>query len=122
MKEIVQIRAYKDEDWEPLNHAARADKHSGVYCPTHVSIKDGKIVGYLSTGVIPIVLTWQDRQLVGPMDSAVTFGFTMGALKQYKIVCIPCDPESPYHTTGFLKKAGLKEYTKPVVLYIKDSL
>jgi hypothetical protein len=117
MNEIVKIRPFVQQDWEQLKASAEKDQHSGVYCPTHVSLKGNEIVGYLSVGVIPIVLTWQHREKVGPLDSARLMGFLEGALSNYKQICIPCDPDSPYNR--LLPKAGYIEYTKPVKLYIK---
>ena len=119
MNEIVTIRPYKDEDREILKQAAEKDNHSGVYVPTHVSIKDDEIVGYLSIGVIPMILTWQHSEKIGPLDSMRILGHIEGAVAQagFKNHCFPCAMESPYNR--LLPKAGYIEYTKPVKLYIK---
>lgn len=124
MESLVKIRLYNPEkDWKELTENAKADNHAGVYCPTHVSYieKDGKetIVGYLSIGVVPMILTWQSTKHVGPIDSMRLLGFVEGVTQQYKYICFPCDPESPYNR--LLPKAGYVEYTKPVKLYVKEA-
>ena len=118
MNEIVKIRPFKQQDMPLLVANAKADEHSGVYFPTDVFVKGNEIVGYNSIGVIPMVLSWQHRQKVGPVDSAVILGNILGATRQFKHICIPCDPESLYHKSGFLKKAGFVEYSKLLILYI----
>lgn len=119
MEEVVRIRSYNHEtDFEELKRNAEADNHAGVYCPTHVSIKGNEIVGYMSIGVIPIVLTWQHTEKVGPLDSLRLLGHVEGTLQQYKTFIFPCDPKSPYNR--LLPKAGYLEYTIPVKLYIKQ--
>lgn len=116
MEEIVQIIPFEPKHAEELKQNAEADEHSGVYCPTHVSVKGGEIVGYLSVGVVPVILTWQHREKVGPLDSLQLLGFVRGSLQQYKHHLFPCDPASPYNR--LLPKAGYIKYTKPVELYI----
>jgi hypothetical protein len=119
MNELVTIRPYEEKDREILKQEAEKDKHSGVYCPTHVTIKEGQIVGYVSIGVVPMILTWQHSEKVGPLDSMRILGHIEGAVAQagFKSHCFPCDTESPYNR--LLSKAGYIEYTKLVKLYIK---
>ena len=118
MNEIVTIRPYDHEkDREILKQAAEKDNHAGVYAPTHVSVKNNQIVGYLSIGVVPMILTWQHTQEVGPIDSVRILGFIEGITGQFKHICMPCDPDSPYNR--LLPKAGYEKYTKEVFLYIK---
>lgn len=117
MDKLIDIRPITEKDLPELVESAKADNHAGVYAPTHVSIKGGKIVGYLSIGVVPVILTWQHTKEVGPTDSLRILGFLEGVTSQYKHICIPCDPESPYNR--LLPKAGYVQYTKPVILYIK---
>ena len=124
MESLVKVRLYNQEkDWKILVENATADNHAGVYCPTHVTYieKDGKetIVGYLSIGVVPMILTWQHTKLVGPIDSMRLLGFVEGCLQNFKFICFPCDTESPYNR--LLPKAGYFEYTKPVKLYVKEA-
>lgn len=119
MNELIKIRPFVPEDMKVLTANALADEHSGVYFPTDVFVKGGEIVGYNSIGAIPMVLSWQHRKKMGPLDSALVLGNILGATRQFKHICLPCDPDSPYHKSGFLKKAGFTEYTKPVILYIK---
>lgn len=113
----ISIRQFKPEDMAELKKNAEADNHAGVFYPTHVSIKDGKIVGYLSIGVVPMVLTWQSTKEVKPLDSVKLVSFIEGVLTNFQTFAVPCDPASPYNK--LLPKLGYVEYTKPVKLYIK---
>ena len=113
----VNIRPFRPDDAEALLAAAHADKHE-VYFPSLVLEKAGKIVGYFSVAV-PVVLSWQDSKQMQAVDSLKELGFIEGALAQSPFICIPCDPESPFATTGFLEKNGYVKYTKPVELYLK---
>lgn len=112
-----KVRPFVSQDWEQLVKNAADDQHSGVYCPTHTCVKNNEIVGYLSIGAVPVVLTWQHREKVQPLDSLRALSFIEGALSPFKTFCVPCDPESPYNR--LLPKAGYIEYTKLVKLYIK---
>src|SRR5580693_7510557 len=100
MKSNIKIRNFVPQDWDELVKNARADEHSGVYCPTHVSVLDREIVGYLSIAQLPVVLCWQHREKVRPLDSMKLLSFIHGALSlsQFKYHLIPCDPISPYNT------------------------
>ena len=119
MNNLVNIRFYEQKDWEELSRNAAEDGHA-VYFPTHVLEKDGRIVGYLSLNAVPLVLSWQDSKRMGPVDSVEEIGFIKGALSNFRYICIPCDPKSPYMT--FLPKAGFQEYTVPVKLFIKSNV
>jgi len=116
MDALITIRQFKQEDMDELVRNAANDNHAGVYCPSFVLVKEGRIVGYLSMAV-PTVLSWQDSKLMNPLDSVQEIKFIEGALANSPFICIPCDTESPYNR--FLPKAGYIEYTKPVKLYLK---
>lgn len=116
MDALINIRPFRDEDREQLVANAAVDQHA-VYWPQFVYEKDGKIVGYCSM-VVPMVLSWQDSQKMGPIDSVQVIKFIEGAMAMQPMVCIPCDPESPY--MKFLPKAGYSSYFKPVNLFIKQ--
>lgn len=117
--EHIEIRKYNPEkDFNELTTVASSDNH-GVYFPTHVIVKDKEIVGYLSLGVLPLVLSWQHTKKMGPLDSVKELGFIEGSLQNAPFICVPCDPESPY--MKFLPKMGYTEYTKPVILFIKEN-
>jgi hypothetical protein len=115
--DLIQIRRFVPADWDALVKNAAEDQHSGVYAPTHVSVKNGEIVGYLSLGSIQSVLCWQHREKVGPLDSTLLLGFIKACLPPVHM--IPCDPESPYNK--LLPKAGYVAYTKPVTLYVSTN-
>lgn len=118
MKSNIKIRPFVPADWDSLIKNAAADEHSGVYYPTHVSVLDGEIVGYLSIAQLPVVLTWQHREKVKPLDSMKLLSFIQGALTSCKYHLIPCDPLSPYNT--LLTREGYLQYTKPVHLYVNQ--
>ena len=116
MNQLITIRPFRPSDQEALVQNAAKDNHS-VYFPTFVLEKKGEIVGYFSVAV-PVVLTWQDSQKMGPLDSVQEIKFIEGLLANQPFICIPCDPDSPY--MSFLPKAGYVEYSKPVKLFIKQ--
>jgi hypothetical protein len=116
--EHILIRPYIEQaDKNELSVNASNDGH-GVYYPTHVIVKENRIVGYLSLNAIPLVLSWQDSKLMGPLDSVQELGYIEGSLQNAPRICIPCDPDSPY--MKFLPKMGYKAYTKPVILFVKE--
>lgn len=116
--EHIHIRKFNSEtDKNALSVAAGNDGH-GVWFPTHVILKGTDIVGYLSIGAVPVVLSWQDSKKMGPLDSVQELGYIEGTVQNAPVVCIPCDPESPY--MKFLPKMGYRQYSKPVVLWFKE--
>lgn len=115
MSNTVNIRPFKPSDQDELVKNASEDGHS-VYYPSCVIEKDGRIVGYFSVAV-PMVLSWQDSQRMKPLDSVKELGTIEGVLINQPMVCIPCDPDSPF--VSFLPKQGYELYFKPVNLYIK---
>jgi len=120
MDSIVEIRQFNSAtDEKELLEAAHKDGHE-VYLPTHVYVKEGRIVGYLSINMLPTVLSWQSSEDMGPSDSLEAIGYIKGSLQNFKYLCIPCDPDSPY--MKFLPKCGFKKYTKPVELWIKSNV
>jgi hypothetical protein len=118
MKSNIKIERFRPDQWDELVKNAAADEHSGVYCPTHVSMLGGEIVGYLSIAQLPVVLCWQHREKVKPLDSMKLLSFINGALSGVKFHLIPCDPVSPYNT--LLEREGYVRYTKPVHLYVNQ--
>lgn len=117
MDSLVSYRPIQPMELEVLKENAAADGH-GVWFPTHVAVKDDEIVGYLSIGHVPVILTWQHTKKFTAIDSVKAIGFVEGALCNAPAICFPCDPESPY--MRFLPKAGYKMYSKPVHLFIKE--
>ena len=118
MSNLITIRPYTEADGEQLLANAKEDGH-GVYFPTHVLIKENRIVGYLSINALPLILSWQDSKRMVATDSLRELGFIEGALAGWKTFVIPCDPDSPYYKSGFLEKAGYNLYGKPVHLFLK---
>jgi len=99
-----------------LQDMALSDKH-GVWFPTHVQIKGGELIGYLSMAAVPTVFSWQHTTKYSPLNSTQCIGYIEGSLQNAPAICIPCDPESPY--MKFLPQHGYQAYSKPVVLFFK---
>lgn len=58
----------KPAELAELVRLAAEDDH-GVLCPTHLVVKDGAIVGYLSLDATPIVNVWLHSKKVRAVDS-----------------------------------------------------
>jgi hypothetical protein len=112
---IVDIRPFRPQDEQPLIEAAKEDGH-GVFYPTWVLEKNKEIVGYYSVAV-PMILCWQHSKKMNAMDSMKELGHMEGSVGGFPMVCLPCDPASPYNR--FLPRQGYELYFKPVNLYIK---
>jgi len=94
----ARIRQVRMGEVDGLRERAAEDDHV-VLAPTHVVEKDGKIVGYLSIGAIPIVNVWMDSKQLGPRDSVAVLG-QLDAVMDYAgqpTYFMPCDPSSPFH-------------------------
>lgn len=64
----VRIRPWTPDDEAELGAAAARDNH-GVAAPTHVVLKEGKIIGYLSINKVPTVLLWLDTKQTKVRDT-----------------------------------------------------
>src|ERR1700679_1944103 len=106
---LIQIRKVVVEDIAPLQKMAAADDHF-VFAPTHVTMKNGNYVGFISIASIPMVLTWQDTRGVKAVDSIQIIKFIEGAVGQMgsNLVCIPCSPKSPY--LPYMERFGYKKF------------
>ena len=51
-----------------MNAAAAADNHP-VLAPSHVMVKGGQVIGYLSLGSLPTVQAWFDSKNKHALDS-----------------------------------------------------
>jgi hypothetical protein len=98
-------RLIRHADLEPLHMAAQKDNHL-VIAPTHVVEKSGEIVGYLSMGVVPLIMTWQDTKKVNARDSVGLMAFMESVMASQRagVICLPCVSTSPYHP--YIEKFG----------------
>jgi hypothetical protein len=80
-----------------LQANAAADNHK-VVAPTHVAMKNGEVVGYLSHGAIPTVLVWFDTKKVSAGDSTqlIVKMEEIAMSKGYPAIAVPCSESSPY--------------------------
>lgn len=93
---MMTIRTYRQEDEAELALAANSDNH--IVCrPTHVALKDGKIVGYASVGAVPMVLIWSSTKENNVKDSLHALGYIEGMCQQFGAVAIPCTQDSPFY-------------------------
>jgi hypothetical protein len=106
---LIQIRRVVVEDLETLKRMAQADDHF-VFAPTHVTMKNGDYVGFLSIASIPMVLTWQDTNKVKAIDSIQILKYIEGAISQMgsNLICVPCSPNSPYRS--YMERFGYNKF------------
>jgi hypothetical protein len=80
-----------------LNQAAAADAHR-VINPTHLMMKGGKIVGYLSIGALPVVHCWFDTKNPQVADSLkmIEHGETVCRTQGVRDYTVACAETSPF--------------------------
>jgi hypothetical protein len=108
-------RVRSPEELETLCAQAQEDNH-GLFLPTHVLRKDGKMVGYFSVGHPGgvIVFAWLSTADVPARESfhLVNAVEDMVARTGAKYVCFPVPRQSPFHP--LMESMGYKdggEYT-----------
>jgi hypothetical protein len=67
---MVKVRRIRPDEVEELGARAKKDDHE-VVLPTHVVLKNGEIVGYLSVGAVPLVHLLQVLDLLGFLPAVV---------------------------------------------------
>lgn len=97
----------KPEELEYLKARAAEDGHEVLF-PTHLAIKDGEIVGYVSLGFLPTVNIWMSSKGVKVRDSLALLNIGQHMLRERKIkhFLMPCAKNSPYYP--FMEKLGFK--------------
>ena len=85
---------------QQLAAAAAADAH-GVINPTHVMVKEGRIIGYLSIGGLPVVQCWFDSKNPHATDSLkmIEHGETVcrtQGIREYAVACAETSPFSKH--------------------------
>jgi len=91
------VREFCISDNAKLEAVAKADNHK-VILPTHVVIKNGEIVGYISHGAVPTVHMWMDSKKMKARDSVVVLNAAelIARERKHKLMCVPCSEVSPY--------------------------
>jgi hypothetical protein len=100
IKGFIQLERIKDGEFETLIELAKKDKH-GVYVPTHVVKRDGKIHGYMSVGSpgVPVIFAWLNTEEVRPRESFELINMVENhvALNGAFSVAFPVPKDSPFH-------------------------
>jgi hypothetical protein len=103
---LPQLRPIRPHELDPLIGAAAADNHK-VIDPTHVLLKDGKIIGYASLQHhVSLVNCWISSQDAGPLDSLCALSAVESIVAEHgcRGIVLPCDPASPFYSK--LQKLG----------------
>ena len=96
----------------PAAAAAAADRHQ-LIAPTHVVVKDGRVIGYGSLGRVRLFFAWMDTKHATPRDSFAAWRLAEaemadGAAAQHRptenLICMPCEAGSPF--APYLKHKG----------------
>ena len=93
---------------EQLGQQAAADNHA-VIAPTHVMVKDGQIIGYLSLAGLPVVQAWFDSHHKHAADSIrmIEHGETIFREQGGRQFAVACTEESPF--SPHLERLGFKK-------------
>lgn len=106
MSLVPTVRQIRDKAQQAaILNVAREDNDSIMF-PSHVVMKDGKIAGAASLGVIPLVCCWHHSQLIGPKDSLILKSIYDAIMENRGTpnYFIACNARSPY--TNFMEKFG----------------
>lgn len=111
--ELVPIAMFGDQVpamLESIGLAAQTDQHITLN-PTHVMLKGGKIVGYLSLNGLPMVHCWFDSANKHATDSlkmiehGVT-AFRERGVRDFTVACADNSPFAPHMERLGFKKLG----------------
>ena len=97
---LPQLRPIRPHELEPLRAAAAADAHE-VIDPTHVLVREGKIIGYASLQHhVSLVNCWISSQDAGPLDSLCALSAVESLVAEHgcRGIVLPCDAKSPFYS------------------------
>ena len=119
MNNQVEIRPVSLHDLPVIHEAAAADNH-GVAAPSHVVIKNGEIVGYISMCVVPTVLLWLHSKKCRAADLLAVKDYTNDfmTLNNQPGYLVPIPADSPI--LPFAKKLGLQLASPNTMIYFKS--
>lgn len=90
--------------------AAASDKHAVVGC-SHVVMRAGHVIGYLSFATVPVLNVWMHSQEAKPRDTMAVANFIENLASQmgHSAILLPCNADSPYFKA--LPSLGYEETT-----------
>ena len=93
-----------------LHEAAGEDNHT-VLSPTHIMVRDGKLIGYLSLNGLPTVHAWFDSGHKHALDSLkmIEHGetiFRQQGVRNFAVACAEQSPFAPHMERMGFKKLG----------------
>lgn len=103
---------------DALHVAAKADNHV-VVSPTHVMVRGGQVVGYLSIGALPTVHCWFDSKHKHVLDSIkmIEHGETVGRERGLTSYAVACCEQSPFY--AHMERLGYRKLGV-TTLWVKD--
>jgi hypothetical protein len=107
---LLDPRIYpaKPEDIPLLTELATPDNHA-VVAPSHVVKKDGRLIGYVSIGTIPMAVVYLNTKETTCYDSATVLNFVENTVAQFSpIICTPCATKSPLFP--YMERIGYLSY------------
>jgi hypothetical protein len=97
---LPHLRPIRPHELEPLRAAAAADAHE-VIDPTHVLVREGKIIGYASLAHhVSLVNCWISSAEAGPLDSLCALSAVESLVAEHgsRGIVLPCDTKSPFYS------------------------
>jgi hypothetical protein len=100
--DVPWMRMARESDLPELQSLAENDAHA-LICPTHVFLKDGKLVGCASVASVPLVLPWfhtercharDSRYFINQMENLLASGMPA---QGPGVICVPFAQNSPFH-------------------------
>lgn len=97
LSKFISIRPFTGIDEVPVSQAAEQNAHS-VLAPSHVVLKEGKIVGALEIATSIPVLVWAHTEKMGIRDSLDVMRFYENLVfgTGNKRIILPCKKNSPF--------------------------
>jgi hypothetical protein len=103
------LRPARAQDLPILEAQAKADGHA-LIAPSHVFERRGELVGYVSLGVVPLMLPWFDTKRCQGADSLYyincmeNLAAALMPAASSGLVCVPVMAGSPFEP--FIQKLG----------------
>jgi hypothetical protein len=95
------LRRVQPGDMQELTELAHSDQHE-VIAPTHVCLKEGRLVGYASLGAVALVLPWfhtakctarDSLYFINQGENVMANAFAGGGTG---LICVPVVTRSPF--------------------------
>lgn len=105
---LLDIRKIKTEEELIATLKAGEMDNDGIKFPSHMIMKDDRIVGSWSLNKVPLAMLWHDSNSVGVRDSML-LNKTMDAVmndRGHDNYLMACDSTSPY--SSYMDRAGYK--------------